>query len=72
MNDLFFFPPDLLTKKMVAYLLSISEREVNVLMDHKEITPLDDGGRYIKFHLEDVRAYAKRIPERAPRGPSWR
>lgn len=64
MNEIITYPPELLTKKGVAYMLSISERGVNELMTVKKLVPVDDGGKWIKFRLEDVRAYIKSLPER--------
>jgi len=64
MNEVLAYPPELLTKKHVAYMLSISERGVNELMTVKKLVPVDDGGKWIKFRLEDVRAYIKSLPER--------
>lgn len=64
MNEILSFPPELLTKKHVAYLLSISDREVNYLISEKKLTPIDDGGKWLKFRLEDVRSYVRRLPEK--------
>lgn len=64
MNEVLAYPPELLTKKHVAYMLSISERGVNELMTVKKLVPVDDGGKWIKFRLDDVRAYIKSLPER--------
>lgn len=64
MNEVLAFPPELLTKKHVAYMLSISERGVNELMTVKKLVPVDDGGKWIKFRLTDVRVYIAGLPER--------
>jgi len=66
MHEAFTYPPELLTKKHVAYLLSVSDREVNTLMSENKLTPVDDGGKWVKFRLEDVRAYIKNLPDRLP------
>ena len=68
MNEVLSFPPELLTKKHVAYLLSVSDREVNTLMSENKLTPVDDGGKWVKFRLEDVRAYIKNLPDRLTHG----
>ena len=65
MNDLAAYPPELLTKKHVAYLLSTSEWGVGDLVKQKKLTPVNDGGKWMKFRLEDVREYIKSLPERA-------
>jgi hypothetical protein len=63
-NEILAFPPELLTKKHVAYMLSISERGVNDLITVKKLTPVVDGGKWIKFRLTDVRTYIAGLPER--------
>lgn len=65
MNEVLAFPPELLTKKHVAYLLSISDREVAYLVAEKKLTPVADGGKWTKFRLSDVRDYIRSLPERA-------
>lgn len=64
MNEILSFPPELLTKKHVAYLLSISDREVAYLVTEGKLTPVVDGGKWTKFRLEDVRDYIRTLPER--------
>lgn len=64
MSEVLSFPPELLTKKHVAYLLSTSEWGVGELVKKKELVPVEDGGKWQKFRLEDVRAYIKRLPEK--------
>lgn len=66
MNDLTTYPPELLTRKQVAYLLSDSEWGVKQLEREKKLTPLDDGGKWVKFSLENVREYIRSIPEKLP------
>lgn len=67
MNDIAFasYPPELLTKKHVAYLLSTSEWGVGDLVKQNKLTPVNDGGKWMKFRLTDVREYIKSLPERA-------
>lgn len=67
MNEVLAFPPELLTKKLVAYMLSTSEWGVEELMRQKKLIPVDDGGKFKKFRLTDVRAYIKGLPERTPK-----
>lgn len=67
MNEVLAFPPELLTKKHVAYMLSISERDVAYLTSSNVLVPVDDGGKWIKFRLTDVRAYIAALPDRIPR-----
>lgn len=57
--------PELLTKQQVAYLLSTSEWGVRQLVRQNKLTEVDDGGKWTKFRLEDVRAYIKSLPEKA-------
>lgn len=64
MNEIITFPPELLTKKQVAYLLNTSEWGVEQLVKAGELTRVDDGGKWVKFRLDDVRAYIKRLPEK--------
>jgi hypothetical protein len=64
MNEIFTYPPELLTKKHVAYLLSVSDREVNTLMSENKLTPVDDGGKWVKFRLSDLRVYIENLPDR--------
>jgi hypothetical protein len=68
MNEVLAFPPELLTKKHVAYLLSVSDREVNTLMSENKLSPVEDGGKWVKFRLEDVRLYIKGLPDKLPAG----
>jgi excisionase family DNA binding protein len=59
------YPPELLTKEQVAYLLSISMREVGYLLAEGKLTRVADGGKRIKIRLTDVRAYIESLPEKA-------
>ncbi|MEO5920460.1 MAG: hypothetical protein ABIQ01_04880 [Pseudolysinimonas sp.] len=63
MNEVLAFPPELLTKKHVAYLLSTSEWGVGELVRLGKLTPVKDGGKWMKFRLVDVRAYIASLPE---------
>lgn len=63
MNEVLAFPPELLTKKHVAYLLSTSEWGVGDLVKKGHLTPVKDGGKWMKFRLFDVRAYIATLPE---------
>jgi hypothetical protein len=64
MTETISYPPELLTKKQVAYLLSKEERAVMALVTEKKLTIYNDGGRALKFKLEEVRAYINSLPER--------
>jgi hypothetical protein len=64
MNEVMAFPPELLTKKLVAYMLSTSEWGVGDLVRKNKLVPVVDGGKWMKFRLEDVRAYVRSLPER--------
>lgn len=65
MSDLLIgYPPELLTKKHVAHLLSTSEWGVSQLVAQKKLIPVDDGGKWLKFRLEDVRFYIRSLPEK--------
>lgn len=63
MNEILIYPPELLTKKLVAYMLSTSESGVIDLVKQKKLIPVDDGGKWLKFKLQDVRDYVKTLPE---------
>lgn len=67
MPEIVTYPPELLTKKQVAYLLSTSERGVIDLTTHGHLTAVDDGGKWTKYRLSDVREYIANLPERAPK-----
>lgn len=67
MNEILSFPPELLLKKHVAYLLSTSEWGVAQLVRENKLTPVNDGGKWLKFRLEDVRDYISRLPEVKPK-----
>jgi hypothetical protein len=56
MNEILSFPPELLTKKHVAYMLSTSDLGVSDLVRRKKLIPVEDGGKWLKFRLSDVRA----------------
>lgn len=60
------FPPKLLDKAAVAYMLSDSERKVATLVAQNKLTVINDGGRALKFRLEDVLEYIEKLPERIP------
>ncbi|WIE54202.1 hypothetical protein [Curtobacterium sp. MCBD17_003] len=65
MTDLLIsYPPELLLKKHVAHLLSTSEWGVSQLVAQKKLIPVDDGGKWQKFRLDDVRAYIRSLPEK--------
>ncbi|ARC56034.1 hypothetical protein AS850_02965 [Frondihabitans sp. 762G35] len=64
MNEVCTFPPELLTKKLVAYMLSTSEWGVGELVRQSKIVPVDDGGKWQKFRLDDIRDYIKSLPEK--------
>jgi hypothetical protein len=61
--EMLMFPPELLTRKHVAYLLSTSEWGVSQLVRENKLTPVKDGGKWQKFRLEDVRYYIRSLPE---------
>lgn len=67
LNETLAFPPELLTRKHVAYLLSTSERGVSELQALKKITPVDDGGKWVKYRLKDIRSYIDSLKEKEPR-----
>lgn len=60
------YPPELLTKAAVAYLLSDSERKVATLVAQNKLTVIDDGGRALKFRRDDVLEYINGLKERQP------
>lgn len=64
MNEILAFPPELLTKEQVAYLLSTSEWGVGQLVKQKKLTALNDGGKFMKFDLAGVRAYIRSLHRR--------
>lgn len=65
MSDLLIsYPPELLLKKHVAHILSTSEWGVGQLVAQKKLIPVDDGGKWQKFRLDDVRAYIRSLPEK--------
>jgi hypothetical protein len=66
MNEILAYPPELLTKKHVAYMLSTSEWGVSDLVRQKKLIPVEDGGKWLKFRLTDVRDYIARLPEKKP------
>jgi excisionase family DNA binding protein len=66
MNENFPFPPELITKGAVAYLMSVSERKVAELVAQNKLTVINDGGRALKFRRDDVLAYINSLPERHP------
>lgn len=63
-DPLIAYPPELLTKKHVAHLLSTSEWGVGQLVAQKKLIPVDDGGKWQKFRLDDVRSYIRSLPEK--------
>lgn len=63
-GEVLAFPPELLTRKHVAYLLSTSEWGVSQLVRDQKLTPVDDGGKWQKFRLDDVREYIRALPEK--------
>lgn len=66
MEPMLMFPPELLTRKQVAYMLSTSEWGVSRLVRLNKLTPVDDGGKWQKFRLEDVREYVRSLPAKDP------
>lgn len=66
MMEILTFPPELLTRKHVAHLLSTSEWGVSQLVRLNKLTPVDDGGKWQKFTLEDVREYIRSLPHKEP------
>lgn len=65
-GEVLAFPPELLTKKQAAYLLSTSEWGVGDLVRRQKLTPVNDGGKWVKFRLTDVREYIANLPEKKP------
>ena len=66
MSDILAFPPELLNKKTVAYMLSTSEWGVGELVRLNKLTPVVDGGKWMKFRLSNIREYIASLPERTP------
>jgi hypothetical protein len=64
MHEVLAFPPELLTKKQVAYMLSTSEWGVTDLVKKEKLIAVDDGGKWNKFRLSDVRDYINSLPEK--------
>jgi hypothetical protein len=64
MSDILAFPPELLNKKTTAYMLSTSEWGVGELVRLNKLTPIVDGGKWMKFRLSNVREYIDSLPER--------
>lgn len=64
--EMLTFPPELLTRKHVAYLLSTSEWGVSQLVRENKLTPVKDGGKWQKFTLVDVRDYIGSLPHASP------
>lgn len=64
MNEVLAFPPELLNRKTVAYMLSTSEWGVKELVRQNKISEINDGGKWAKYRLDDIRAYIKTLPER--------
>lgn len=64
LNEVITYPPELLTKKHVAYLLSCSERDVNYLLAQHLLVKVDDGGKWVKIRLTDVRSYIASLKEK--------
>ena len=63
MSEVVTYPPELLNKKQVAYMLSTSEWGVMNLVGQKLLVCVNDGGKWKKFRLTDVRAYIAGLPE---------
>jgi len=65
-NEILAFPPELVTKKITAYMLSTSEWGVGELVRLNKLTPVKDGGKWMKFRLTNIREYIESLPERTP------
>ena len=63
------YPPELVTRLEAARLLSTSERGIAELATRGRLTPVDDGGKWIKFRLSEVRAYVASLPPTSPVDP---
>jgi hypothetical protein len=63
-SEILAFPPELLTRKTVAYMLSTSEWGVRELVRLNKLTEVQDGGKWAKYRLTDVRAYIASLSER--------
>lgn len=68
MNEILSFPPELLLKKHVAYMLSTSEWGVGQLVREKKLIPVDDGGKWQKFKLGEVRSYIDSLKPKVETG----
>ena len=60
------YPPELLTKKLAACMLSTTEWQIRSLCRQNKLSPVDDGTKFVKFRLEDVRRYIKSLPDKLP------
>ena len=64
------FAPALMTREVAAFYLSGSLRDIDVLREQKEITPVGKGRR-VKYRKSELDSYIDRIAERpASRGQS--
>ena len=62
------FAPALMTRELAAFYISGSLRELDLLREAKEITPVGEGRR-VRYRKSELDAYIDRIVERpATRG----
>lgn len=62
------FAPALMTRELAAFYISGSLRDVDILREQKEITPVGEGRR-VKYRKSELDEYIARIAERpASRG----
>lgn len=58
------FPPALMTREIAAFYISASLRELDLLRETNEVTPVGKGKR-VRYRKDDLDAYIKNLPERA-------
>lgn len=58
------YPPELLTITQAAYILSTSERGIASLLHDGKLTRVNDGGKWVKIRLSNVREYIDSLPEK--------
>ena len=66
MTEILAFPPELLNRAMTAYMLSTSEWGVKQLVNKNLLTEVNDGGKWAKYRLADVRTYIAALKEKNP------
>jgi hypothetical protein len=66
MSEILAFPPELLNRKTAAYMLSTSEWGVKQLVYKSLLTEVNDGGKWAKYRLADVRSYIAALKEKNP------